>query len=229
MNISEQEIEQLYQFTRVHFVEHYDVQTELVDHLANDIEAIWIENPSLSFDQARDKSFKKFGVFGFMTVVEEKQKQMSKKYWRMVWLVFKGFFRVPQIIITSTICLGLFSLLQAVAQEWVYIVIGFGGIFLMFIRALRVKRKMKLRFQQTQKKWMLEEHVNGFGNFIGTFNLFIQIGIFIDTISSIGLIFLMALFLTLVSLVMYITAYVLPVRVEEILENEYPEYRSVTI
>ena len=70
MKISENHIEQLYKFTREHFVYHYDVQTELVDHLANDIEQICEEQPQLTFEQAREVSFKKFGVFGFMDVVE---------------------------------------------------------------------------------------------------------------------------------------------------------------
>ena len=34
MKLNNQHIEQLYTFTRQHFVEHYDVQTELVDHLS---------------------------------------------------------------------------------------------------------------------------------------------------------------------------------------------------
>ena len=59
MKLTNQHIEQLYKFTRQHYVEHYDVQTELVDHLANDIEQIWVDKPQLSFEQARDISFKK--------------------------------------------------------------------------------------------------------------------------------------------------------------------------
>ncbi len=84
MQLTNQNIEQLYKFTRQHYVEHYDVQTELVDHLANDIEQIWVEKPTLTFEQARDISFKKFGIFGFMNVLEEKQKQMSKKYFKII-------------------------------------------------------------------------------------------------------------------------------------------------
>jgi hypothetical protein len=61
-------------------VEYYDLQTELVDHLANDMEVIWQKQPTLSFEQARDASFKKFGVFGFMDVVGERQKAMTKRY-----------------------------------------------------------------------------------------------------------------------------------------------------
>lgn len=41
MKLTPEQIQELYKFTRQHYVEHYDVQTELVDHLANDIEQIW--------------------------------------------------------------------------------------------------------------------------------------------------------------------------------------------
>jgi hypothetical protein len=41
-----------------------------VDHLANAIETQWQENPKLSFNEALNKEFKKFGVFGFMDVLK---------------------------------------------------------------------------------------------------------------------------------------------------------------
>ena len=41
MKLSAEQIERLYQFTRQHYVEYYDLQTELVDHLANAIEEQW--------------------------------------------------------------------------------------------------------------------------------------------------------------------------------------------
>lgn len=89
MKITENHITELYKFTRQHFVEYYDVQTELVDHLANDIEQIWQDRPELSFHEARTISFKKFGVFGFMNVVEQKQKAMHKRYWKILWRFVK--------------------------------------------------------------------------------------------------------------------------------------------
>lgn len=58
MKLSLEQIERLYQFTRQHYVEYYDLQTELVDHLANAIESQWLENPKLSFEQALQVEFK---------------------------------------------------------------------------------------------------------------------------------------------------------------------------
>ena len=94
MKLTTEQINQLYTFTRQHYVEWYDLQTELVDHLANAIEEQWQENPKLTFDQALQNEFKKFGVFGFMDVVEGKQRFLQKKYNQIVWSIVKTFFNI---------------------------------------------------------------------------------------------------------------------------------------
>ncbi len=52
MKLTAAQINRLYEFTRQHYVEWYDLQTKLVDHLANAIEQQWIENPQHSFEKA---------------------------------------------------------------------------------------------------------------------------------------------------------------------------------
>lgn len=58
MKINDSQLEQLYTFTQKHYVEWYDLQMELVDHLAHGIEAQWQENPSLNFEDALQKSLR---------------------------------------------------------------------------------------------------------------------------------------------------------------------------
>ncbi len=96
MKLTTEQINQIYTFTRQHYVEWYDLQTELVDHLANAIEEQWQENPKLSFNEALQNEFKKFGVFGFMDVVEGKQRFLQKKYNQIVWTIVKTFFTLPK-------------------------------------------------------------------------------------------------------------------------------------
>ena len=98
MKLTTEQIDRLYQFTRQHYVEWYDLQTELVDHLANSIELQWQENPKIDFEDALKIEFKKFGVFGFMDVVEKRQAALGKKYNHLIWKHFKSFFKIPQII-----------------------------------------------------------------------------------------------------------------------------------
>ncbi len=49
MKLTEAQIEELYAFTRKKYVEHYDVQTELVDHLATSIEEKMSESRQYQF------------------------------------------------------------------------------------------------------------------------------------------------------------------------------------
>jgi hypothetical protein len=166
MKLTEQQIENLYKFTRQHYVYHYDVQTELVDHLANDIEEIWLETPKLSFEQARDKSFKKFGIFGFMDVVEKKERQMTKKYLKLVFKFIKEWFGLPKIVLTMVLFYGFYQL-----QKMEYAYNMYMGIFValmilqilfMIVKGQKLKRKQK----ETGKKWMFEQiiSVNGMAN-----------------------------------------------------------------
>ena len=82
MKLSAEQIEQLFTFTKKHYVEHYDVQVELVDHLANAIEDQWKENPNILFEDALQTEFKKFGIFGFTGLVEQKQAALQNHYWQ---------------------------------------------------------------------------------------------------------------------------------------------------
>ena len=51
MKLNPSQIDRLYTFTRQHYVEYYDLQTELVDHLAHAIEAEWEQNSQFSFEE----------------------------------------------------------------------------------------------------------------------------------------------------------------------------------
>ena len=82
--LSQEQIDQLFVFTKKHLVEHYDVQVELVDHLANAIEAEWEINPNISFTAALEKEYKNFGVFGFSGLVEQKQATLQNHYWNVI-------------------------------------------------------------------------------------------------------------------------------------------------
>ncbi len=63
--ITKEENEKLFEFCKRHYVYHYDLQIELVDHLASAIEEQWKTDSELGFDEALKKSFGKFGISGF--------------------------------------------------------------------------------------------------------------------------------------------------------------------
>lgn len=232
MKLTEQNIEQLYKFTRQHYVEHYDVQTELVDHLANDIELIWKENPKLPFEKARDISFKKFGIFGFMDVVDQKIAQLNKKYFKLILSFVKQWFMLPKIILTFCIVV-LFYLLQQIPNAYyIYTGIFFTVILLDTIKIFQSKRKINKKVALTGKKWLLEDIYlkQSLGNLaliiFYTYNLFLPHENGITEMNEFSR-WLSAFLIVFTMLVGYITLIVIPKKSEELLEEHYPEYKLI--
>ena len=228
MKLTSENIEQLYKFTRQHYVEHYDVQTELVDHLANDIEQIWKENPALSFEKARDISFKKFGIFGFMDVVEEKQQQLGKKYRTVLWGYVKEWFQFPKIILTASIFAFYFFCLQFKAGLYLcFVSLCVLAIFDVYL-VNKLQKQAKKRFLKNNKKWMLEDYifnVASFGGIMVASNIphFINQTIRQTPTSTVA--FFIAFLLTLTIIYSYIVLVIIPKKAEQLLEDYYPEYK----
>jgi len=229
MKLTNQHIQDLYAFTRQHYVEYYDVQTELVDHLANEIETIWQEQPTLTFKVARDLSFKRFGIFGFMDVVEKRQKAMSKKYLKIMWSFVKEWFQLPKISIT----LGSVFILQQVfmlpfGATIVYALFGVLLIFLIY-NFYKLRKESKQRFKLTTKKWMLEELifkttiVNSFVFLSSTFNTTNTI----KHTNQFGTALFFAIFFVVAFLVAYITLVVIPKQADALLAETYPAYNMI--
>ncbi len=120
--ITPYETKKLFHFCHQHFVYHYDVQVELVDHLASSIENQWEQDSEISFEKALHNSFKGFGITGFSKVKVEKEKALRKKYNRLLWKYLLEFYRLPKIIMTFAFTLVLFTLLKAVDNTlWILV------------------------------------------------------------------------------------------------------------
>ncbi|WP_369048043.1 hypothetical protein [Tenacibaculum sp. UWU-22] len=227
MKLTNQNIQDLYHFTHQHFVEYYDVQTELVDHLANDIESIWAKNPNLSFEQARDKSFKKFGVFGFMDIIAAKENQMNKKYIKIIWQFVKQWFALPKVILTIVIFMFFYTVIHTPFSK--EILPGF--ILLTILYQLYKFVKHKKEKQKKEKLFLLEaiiNRANGFSSFmflIYSYDLSNIITEF-NKLPEHWIIFIAAL-ATLFTITFYIINKVIPENSKKLLQETYPEYNLI--
>jgi hypothetical protein len=230
MKLSTQQIDQLYTFTRQHYVEWYDLQSELVDHLANAIEMQWQENPKLTFDEALNKEFQKFGVFGFMGVVEEKQKFLGKKYNRLVLSHIAAFFTLPKVLLTLSATWTLFLVLKWTRYNVEFILffyvllVGFA-----FYAIIKNRMQRKQQMKENQKRWLFDDIMNQYGSFVGTIvfplNFFLQIfnqgDRFLSNDYATGF---ASFFLVLMILILYIMFVLIPSKSKEYLIQNYPEY-----
>jgi hypothetical protein len=228
MKLTPEQIDRLYQFTRQHYVEYYDLQTELVDHLANSIEAQWQESSKISFEEALQKEFKKFGVFGFMDLLEKKQKAMAKRYYKWVWNHFKAFFELPKIIGTVLLIATLFYFFKFNGHNIkiikILFVIQFVIVFFAMVKQQLLSNKKELK----PKKWLLEKTIYSFGNLGGLFTLPLNISTIIsnnitNATNSYAL-FGMSFFLVAFGLFFYIILFEIPKKAEDYLKETYPEY-----
>jgi len=122
--ITPEQTKQLFLFCHKHFVYHYDLQLELVDHLASSIEKQWEENPEIPFEKALQKTFRKFGVTGFSKVKVEKERALRKKYNRLFWKYLLDFYRCPKMVLTVACTLGLVVIFQLL-QNVTYVLVSF--------------------------------------------------------------------------------------------------------
>lgn len=230
MKLSSEHIDQLYTFTRQHYVEWYDLQSELVDHLANAIEAEWQQHPKRTFEEVLDIEFKKFGIFGFMDVVEERQKFLHSKYVRLIWKYYKEFFRLPKIILTfvSIYTLFLFSGLFP-NPKYYFLAILVIGITFVIDNLVKATREYKKREKATGKKWLFEEVAKNFNSFpmiflpVNVFNMvnsFSQDNRWTETHSLVS-----ASLFVLAGIWMFVQLKVIPRNVSEELEKSYSEYQ----
>ena len=232
MKLTTPQIEDLFKFTRKHFVYHYDVQSELVDHLANDIEEIWKEKPQISFQDARNTSFKKFGIFGFMDVIEAKQKQMNKRYRSILWRFFREWFTMPKVMTTLAVFLSFFMILKIQYSE--YFLVGMLIILIVFdfVKQTKVNGNLKKKEQKQEKVFLLEAMIGntrqGFTSvtFVNLLN-FVNLTKFNFSSLENHWLLLLSFSATALLILFYVTAYLIPQKAEELLEETYPEYKLV--
>lgn len=95
--IAKEEVEALFKFVKSKYVHHFDVQCELVDHLACAIEEEWETSPDISFEAALSAVYSRFPVTGFTRFVEQ-QATYVRKYWtKMLLNSYKSFFTSPMV------------------------------------------------------------------------------------------------------------------------------------
>lgn len=227
MKLTEQHIDQLYTFTRKHFVDYYDLQTELVDHLAQGIEQNWEKNATISFDDALSAEFKKFGVFGFSDVVEQRRLALTKRYNTIVWKHFKEFFSVPKIFLTALLIYTSFKVLQTVghAQE-IIVSLSLIGLIFMFFKMTKNKRKVAKK-QSSEKKWLLDEIIFSYGDWLFICGLPMQIILHISPEAFLNPIVLLVAITFVVSLFLlkYVMIFSIPEKSEDFLLETHPEYK----
>ncbi|MFK7812726.1 MAG: hypothetical protein AB8B59_09545 [Maribacter sp.] len=234
MKLSKDQIQELYKFTRKRLVEHYDLQTELVDHLANGIEEQWVSNTKISFKEALQNEFQKFGHFGFRGIIKKRKKTMSKRYRGHILRFYKEYFRFPKLLLVLGLSTIVYLVLQFIHPSYklfgitiIFCVVGFYFGW----KNYKNRKTYKNKIVENQRRWMLEEKIYYLGDGIQValypmyfFNGFTGVEY---SLNNIYLEFGISLVTVCCLILSYVMVFVIPQKAEELLEETYPEYKMV--
>ncbi len=228
--LTAEQIEDLYLFTRQHYVEWYDLQTELVDHLANDIEHIMENNKDLSFEEAKKISFKKFGIFGFSDVIEQKQNALSKYYWKLVGKYFLQFLKLPKILLTLFLMAVSYSILTMLAEPKYFLITFFVVLFgYVGVHLYNFHKKMKQNLKETNRKWLFEQNILNLGGAVCLAGIPIQLlgHIWDGILWTENRLLIYSVIMVLMGLVTFILIKIVPEKLSQEMSKQFPEYKQI--
>jgi len=110
--LTSKQIKYLYKFCIQKEVYEYEVQLELVDHLASSIEFQMSQNPDIKFPEALEIASAGFGNKGFYNLVRSKKKAIEREYNRLFWKFILSYFKLPRVIMTIACTISIFSIFR---------------------------------------------------------------------------------------------------------------------
>lgn len=154
MTLTEEQIQTLFRFCEKKRIVHYDLQVEIVDHLANAIEERMEQDGSLLFEDALMQVHQSFGPLGLRSMTATREAALQKKYSRMKWQLLRSYFTWPKFAFTLlmiVIAVSLPRFLDSAGLAWAilsFVAITFAFIFNFHRKAYRMRK------QQTKKLLM---------------------------------------------------------------------------
>lgn len=164
MKLTDEQIATLFAFIEKKNVDYYDVQIELVDHLATGIEEKLHDNPNLTFDNALKEVYQGFGIFGFSEFLQEKTLFVAQKIRKLYNQAIFSFFTFPKIIFTITL-FSLFWLLNDILYEIWYMRFILSFLLLGMVVHIIVKKGRRTKIM---RKKISEWHTHTLSSFAFT-------------------------------------------------------------
>lgn len=224
--ITEKEYKYLFEYTGRHYSRYYDVQHEVIDHLASMIEDIRERNPSIGFKSALNIAYKSMPGKEFDKVIDEKEKSL-KKYWRrQIGKYLLEYLQWPLMLKTIGLTMTIYLILTLFSS---YIFAGLGlililifGVLGFFIwRSLKEKEDQYLSLNAFLKvatgAWFLPIYVL---NYIDILQRFLSFELYVKIIASL----VISVFLILT----YIVFVVIPNKIREDVFDRYESLIPVT-
>ena len=234
--LTAEQIEDLFAFCEEQDVKYYDVQIELVDHLASAIEQKWLEKPTRSYSNALWLVFDQFGLSGFRKIRRAKEKELRRKYFRLQWKHIAEFFRLPKIILTIFLSLVFFTILRATTNNLILGLIFIGLLWPAYLiyKFYIYPKKYRLEVADGMFFLMVEHQKTLHRSFaqlaylpINAFTFFSLSGKHFDY-SRIGnnpiFEFMMSFLIVFFLIILAVVLFYIPQRIKEDFTREFPQF-----
>ena len=188
---------------------------------------MWETQPKLAFEEAKNKAFKKFGIFGFMEPIEQKAKAMNKRYMRYLWTELKKWVEIPQIIATLSLFLLFYFAFSTTLVAELSVVFYVAVAIWVIYKNSQLNRQFKRRKEISNKKWMLEEMIfrqAGVTSMVFLSQFYNVYFISDKLLTNTYAIFGVALAYTALVIINYISFELIPNKAEKLLNETYPEF-----
>jgi hypothetical protein len=143
--LNRQQIDILYQYCETKGVKYYDVQCELVDHLADAMEELQNEKSNSSFKELLFEIDSRFAPDDFSMIVKSKSKSIRKKYWFLFRKEFISFFRIPKVFLLMIVYVLLFFFRKYINNDIIILGVNITTLY-GFIGLIYWKRILNIEF-----------------------------------------------------------------------------------
>lgn len=228
--LTQKETEELFNLCEKYGVIFYDVQIEIVDHLALLIEEQWGKTPGLSFNKALNFAVSSFGTSNFTKISREKEKGVNRKYNLLLWKYFIEFYKWPKLLITLVFTLGLLLLFQITIHTKTILLIYSGVVLVGFaFYLIRIFPKFKIKVKSGEL--FLLETTQSQTMSIGVILLQIPLltnNIFkwneIESINNVLILTAISFMIVFFSILLYANLFFLQKKIKEHFKEQFPEF-----
>jgi ABC-type multidrug transport system fused ATPase/permease subunit len=152
MTLSQTEKLRLLEFTKDHYVDFYDVRLLIAKDLEDDILQQMKEDKTLSFEEALQNAFEKYGVIGFSDVSEDYMKKINTYFYKKVILkVVKDEVSKPKFWFLATACFLIIYYAIMSLDSMPFVLAG-GFIVLIILGLIFYFRKLHKNSKELKKR-----------------------------------------------------------------------------
>lgn len=229
--LTKEQTSKLFAFLKKEEIYDYDLQIEIIDHLASSIEEQWEKDPTLGFGWALKNACNKFGKNGFRKMERKITRQLKHKFRRVLWKYFLEYFKLPKILITLVLSLFILTLLQLTDRNTWIIALYFVPLSIVSLYYHFKIFPEKIDIQPVEEKtFMVLNYLQEFGKKAGSlvmlppYILAFSEPYRINYANHLSQEIIISTFMALLSVFLYGYFFYLPQKIREYFLNNYSEF-----